>query len=125
MLTENDAFSMAKMAHIIPMVADSEAAAKTSALGASAGAQDGPVEVASHHPRQQPPSMQVDRPARQCGCCEDMGRHRAGLTIPIDDVDDRRTMRRAQEGEGSTTLACCTRPCVACLALLLYSWLRA
>ena len=120
MSTENDAFSMAKMAQIIPMVADSEAAAKTTAVGASAGAYDGPVEVASHHPRQQPPSMQVDRPARQCGCCEDLGRHRAGLTIPTDDVDDEMTLRRAQEGDGSATLACRMRPYVACLGLLLY-----
>ena len=43
---------MAKMAQIIPMVADSEAAAKSTADGATAGANDGPDEVAGRHPRQ-------------------------------------------------------------------------
>ena len=82
MSTANDAFSMAKMAQIIPMVADSEAAAKTTAVGASAGAYDGPVEVAGRQPRQQPPSMQMDRPAKQRGCYEGQARCRAGLTVP-------------------------------------------
>ena len=65
MSTENDAFSMAKMAHIIPMVADSEAAAKTTAVGASADAQGGLVDeacvcsmaAAAANPCQRPPGL--------------------------------------------------------------------
>ena len=120
MSTANDAISMPKSAQIVPMVAGSEAAAKSTALGASAGAQDGPVEVAGRHPRQQPPSKQVDRHANQCGCCEGQRRHRAGLTIPTDDLDDEMTLKRAQEGDGSATLACRMRTYVVCLDLLLY-----
>ena len=66
MSTKADVFSMAKKAQINPMVANSEAAAKTTADGATAGANDGPDEVAGRHPRQQPPSMQNDRMASQC-----------------------------------------------------------
>ena len=65
MSTANDAISMAKMAQVIPMVANSETAAKTTVVGASADAQGGLVDeacvcsmaAAAANPCQRPPGL--------------------------------------------------------------------